>query len=101
MAKLVELLVGIRNTGKVPNWKVAKSQIVLLNLVLVLVVIVDKRFALVSLSCDSRFHYTNNTNELPLLMSSAFLVLEQDLTKSRFLILKYCDPILGYPFLHY
>ena len=40
MAKLAEPLVGVRNIGKVPNQNVAKSQIVLLVLVL------DKKFAL-------------------------------------------------------
>ena len=33
MAKLAELLMGVRNAGNVPNQKVAKSQIVLLILV--------------------------------------------------------------------
>ena len=41
MAKLAESSMDVRNTGKVPNQKVAKSQIVLLLLVL------DKKFALV------------------------------------------------------
>ena len=43
MAKLAEVLIGVRNTGKVPNRKLAKSHFVLLVLVLVL----DKSFALV------------------------------------------------------
>ena len=43
MAKLAEPLLGVRDTGKVPNRKVAKSGIVL---VLVLVLVLDKTFAL-------------------------------------------------------
>ena len=49
MAKLAEQFLGARNIGKVPNWKVAKSRIVLLLilvLVLVLVLVHDKRFEL-------------------------------------------------------
>ena len=42
MAKLAEPLMGVRNTGKVPNRKVAKSRIVL-----VLVFVLEKKFALV------------------------------------------------------
>ena len=42
MAKLVEPLVCVRNTGKLPNRKVLKSQIVLV-LVLVLIVDLDKK----------------------------------------------------------
>ena len=41
MAKLSEPLVGVGHTGEVPNRKVAKSQF-LLVLVLVLVLLVDK-----------------------------------------------------------
>ena len=41
MAKLAEPLMGVRNTSKIPNWKVEKSQVVVLILVL------DKRFALI------------------------------------------------------
>ena len=41
MAKLAEPSIGVRNTGKVPNWKEAKSHFFLLVLVL------DKKFALV------------------------------------------------------
>ena len=44
MAKLAEPLMGVRNTGKVPNRKAAKSQIVLL---LILVLVLDKSFAVV------------------------------------------------------
>ena len=39
MAKLAEPLMGVRNPDKLPNWKVARSQIVLL-------VVLDKIFAL-------------------------------------------------------
>ena len=42
MAKLAEPLVGVRNTGKVPNGKVAKSHFLLLVLD-----VLDKKFALV------------------------------------------------------
>ena len=41
MAKLAEPLLGIRNTDKVPNRKVAKSHSVLL------VIVLDKNFVLV------------------------------------------------------
>ena len=42
MAKLAEVLMGIRNGGKVPNQKVAKSQNVLLIPVLVLILVLDE-----------------------------------------------------------
>ena len=45
MAKLAEPYVGVRHSGKVPNRKVSKSQIVHV-LVLVLVLVLDKNFAL-------------------------------------------------------
>ena len=45
MAKQAEPFVGVRHTGKVPNRKVSKSQI-LHVLVLVLVLDLDKKFAL-------------------------------------------------------
>ena len=71
MAKQAKPLIGVRNTGKVPNQKVAKSLIVL-GLVL------GKSFALVYLSHDGRFHPKNNTNQLRLLVSSTFSVLRQE-----------------------
>ena len=43
MAKLAETLMGVRDTGKLPNREVAKSPIVFLVLILVL----DESFALV------------------------------------------------------
>ena len=65
---------GVRDTGKVQNWTVAKSQIVL-------VLVLDKTFALV----DSKFHFQSSTNELRLLISSAFSG-KQELTERRFLL---------------
>ena len=65
MAKLAEPLMDVRNTGKVPNWKVAKSRIVL-------ILVLGKSFALEYLSRDSKFHSKNNTNKLHLLVSSTF-----------------------------
>ena len=45
MAKPAEPSMGVRDISKVPNWKVAKLQIVHVH-VLVVVVILDKKFAL-------------------------------------------------------
>ena len=61
--QLAEQLMGVRETGKVPNRKVAKSWIVL---------VLNKSFALIYLSRYSKSHSKNNTNELFLLVSSAF-----------------------------
>ena len=77
MPKLAEPLMDIRNTGKVLNRKVAKSHFVL-------VLVLDTSFALVQLSRDSRLHSKNNTDELSLLVSSAFSVLKQESTEPQF-----------------
>ena len=64
MAKLAELLVGVRDIGKVPNRKVAKSHFLLvLVLVLVLVLPLEKKVTLAKLGHNSRFHTKNNTNQ--------------------------------------
>ena len=51
MAKLAEPLMGVRNTGKVPNRKLAKSHflhlVVVVVVVVVVVLVLDKICALV------------------------------------------------------
>ena len=79
MAKLAEPLLVIRHTSKVPNRKVPKSRIVH---VVALVVVLDKKLALAELGHNSRFHSKNNTNQLHLLVSSTFSVLERYSSKS-------------------
>ena len=71
MAKLTGPLMGVNDAGKVWNQKVAKSQIVLILLLLVLPV---KYFIPPYLSHGSRYYSTNSMNELRLLISSAFQV---------------------------
>ena len=58
--KLAENLIGVKDTGKVANQKVAKLRTVLILLLV-------KIFALVELRRDSRFHSINITNELYIL----------------------------------
>ena len=44
MGKLAEPFLVIRNTGKIPNWKVAKSRIV--HVLVLVVLVLDKKFVL-------------------------------------------------------
>ena len=69
MAKLAELLLDVRDTGKVRNQKVSKSRIVLIP---ILILILLKMYIPRQLSHDTRHCSINNTNELHLPVSSAF-----------------------------
>ena len=93
MAKLAEPLVSGRNTGKVPNRKVAKSHFLLL--------VLDKSFALIQLSRDNKFHSKKTPMNCASCKQRLFGIRTRFGEIADFLILKYCDPVLGYPFLHY
>ena len=66
---LVRPLTGVKDAGKVRNRRVAKSQIALL-----LVLIVAKMFVPRQLIHGCRYCFTNNINELHLLLSIALWV---------------------------
>ena len=65
MAMLVGSLMGVKDPGKVRNWQMPKSQIIHFLI---------RRLIPQQLSHGSRYCYTNNTNDLRLLLSRAFWV---------------------------
>ena len=73
MAMLVGPLMGVKDPGKVQNRRVAESRIVLLILLLLIILLV-KTFISRQLIHGCRCCSINNTNELCLLVSSAFWV---------------------------
>ena len=72
MAMLVGPLMDVKDPGKVRNRRVAKSRIVFLPIILILILV--KKFIPRKLIHGCRYCSINNTNELRLLVSSAFWV---------------------------
>ena len=68
VAKLIGAVMAVKDTDKIQNQKLAKSRIVLIILILILV----KEFIPRQLSHDSRHCFINNTTKLRLLVSKAF-----------------------------
>ena len=73
IAMLVGTLMVIKDTGKVQNRRVAKLWIVLIPILIIILILVKKFFPQ-QLIHDCRYCSTNNTKEVHLLVSSAFCV---------------------------
>ena len=69
MAKLAKPLMDVRNAGKVQNRKVAKSQIVLIPILILI-----KKFIARQPSHDTKHCSINKTNKVHLLVGRAFWV---------------------------
>ena len=83
MAMLVGPLMDVKGPGKVWNQRVAKSRIVLIILILV------RKFVWRQLIHGCRYRSTNNTNELRLLVSMCFWV-NKESTGGRISSKKHC-----------
>ena len=75
MSMLIGALMGIKDPGKVQNWRVAKSRIVLLLLIIIIsILILVKKFIPRPLIHGCKYCSINNTNKLRLLMNMCFWV---------------------------
>ena len=73
MAILAGMLIGVKDPGKVRNWRVPNSRIVLLILDFIHIIPV-KTFIPGQLIHGCRYSFINNTNKFHLILSMCFWV---------------------------
>ena len=89
MAMLDGPLIDVKDLGKVRNRRVAKLQIVLVIIIIIIIILV-KKFIPWQLIHGCRYCSLNNTNELRLLVSSAFWVKKKEATEDQISSKKHC-----------